>query len=351
LPYAGKPAFFLDTETGSDWVLPEFKKAGIDVFTAKTRAFTDLIAAVDEAEENASLLLIDSTTHFWREFRETYARRKAEEFHRASYKLTFNDNQFIQAEWGKFTDKLVNSKLHIILAGRAGFEWDFEADEDDPGRKQLVKTGVKMKAETEMAHEPNLFVVMKRATDMSAMKEQHVAYVMKDRSTALDGQEFTNPTFKNFLPHVQRINLGGAHLGVDTSRTSAAAIPPGVPRDRASIQRQILVDEINDLLLRHEAGGTSTVEKKRRSELMQAHFGTVSKTKIEEALSLFDLRVGYDSLHQALEGKPSRYGQPAPAPASDDVGDLPDFLDRRPNGNGQAATQTIKAEEADTGWM
>ena len=39
--------------------------AGIDLFTAKTRAFKDLLDAVPEAEANASLLLVDSLTHFW----------------------------------------------------------------------------------------------------------------------------------------------------------------------------------------------------------------------------------------------------------------------------------------------
>jgi len=33
----------------------------------------------------------------------------------------------------------------------------------------------------------------------------------------------------------------------------------------------------------------------------------VSWVEIEEIMPLFDLRAGYDSLHRALEGKPSRY--------------------------------------------
>ena len=59
-----KPIFFLDTETGSDWVAPRIEGAGIELFTAKTRAFSDLLAAVDDAEQNASLLLVDSLSHF-----------------------------------------------------------------------------------------------------------------------------------------------------------------------------------------------------------------------------------------------------------------------------------------------
>jgi len=40
IPYADKPVFFLDTETGSDWLLPDFAAAGIPIETAKTRAFS-----------------------------------------------------------------------------------------------------------------------------------------------------------------------------------------------------------------------------------------------------------------------------------------------------------------------
>src|SRR5690348_16740243 len=67
IEYANKPVFFLDTETGSDWVRKDFEAAGVPLFTAKTRAFSDLLKAVSEAEQNGSLLLIDSISHFWKE--------------------------------------------------------------------------------------------------------------------------------------------------------------------------------------------------------------------------------------------------------------------------------------------
>jgi hypothetical protein len=347
LAAADKPVFFLDTERGSDWVIPRFKAAGIPLHTAKTRAFADLVPAVKEAEANGALLLTDSITHFWREFTETYAARKAAQYKISTYRLQFQDWAYLKAEWGKFTEAFVNSALHAILCGRAGFEWDMTTDEDTQ-KKQLEKTGIKMKAEGEMGHEPDLLVLMERQMNMTTKKDEHIAYVVKDRSTLLDGAEIADPTFDFFLPHIKCLSLGGKQLGVE-ARTSDAIIPRDAPRDRGSMQRQIVIDEINDLLLRHDAAGTSTADKKKRSDLIKVHFGTVSKTAIEEAMSLFDLRAGYDSLHQALEGKPSRYGQSAAV--SDDVGDLRDFLDRRPNDNGQAATQAAKAEEVDTGWM
>jgi hypothetical protein len=79
IPAADKPVYFLDTETGFEWVLPSLAAAGIPVRTKKTRAFSDLVASVPIAEQFASVLLIDSAIHFWNELCESYCRRKAEQ--------------------------------------------------------------------------------------------------------------------------------------------------------------------------------------------------------------------------------------------------------------------------------
>jgi hypothetical protein len=101
--YADKPVFFLDTETGSDWVKPQFEAAGIPLFTAKTRAFQDLLASVKEAEKDSSLLLVDSISHFWKEICDSYMKVKKRN------RLQFEDWAFLKGEWGKFTDLFVNS--------------------------------------------------------------------------------------------------------------------------------------------------------------------------------------------------------------------------------------------------
>jgi hypothetical protein len=75
---------------------------------------------------------------------------------------------------------------------------------------------------------------MERRMNMETKRDEHIAHVLKDRSTLLDGQEFTEPMLKTFLPHIRCLNLGGKP--VDTSRTSEASIPPEAPRDKTSIQ-------------------------------------------------------------------------------------------------------------------
>lgn len=294
-----KPIFFLDTETGSDWVKPRIEAAGIELFTAKTRAFRDLLEAVPEAEASSSLLLVDSLTHFWVELTDAYMRAKKRS------RLQFEDWAYLKTEWRKFTDLFVNSQLHIIVCGRAGFEYDYSTDEET-GKKNLEKTGIKMKAEGEMGYEPSLLVLMEREMDMATKTNHHYAKVLKDRSTLLDGKEFADPTFENFLPHIQCLNLGGRQMGVDTTRTSFGMIPADT-RDNRSTQRKIVLDEIESLLVFHHPG-QAAADKKKKLELLRTHF-EASWTEIETVMPLERLRKGYDTMHFTLENKNSRYHQ------------------------------------------
>lgn len=299
MPLADKPIFFLDTETGSDFVKGEIEAAGNKLYTAKTRAFSDLMLALNEAEKEASLLLIDSVTHFWTELCESYAKKK-----NRTRGLEFQDWAYLKKEWRRFTDAFVNSNLHVIICGRAGFEYDYF--EDSSGKKQLEKSGIKMKAETEFGYEPSLLVLMEREKTLDMKKPVRTAQVLKDRSRLIDGKAFANPSFKDFAPHILFLNIGGAHVGVDTTRNSERDIPADADRDKNKIYRRIVIDEIESLLVMHFPGQTSD-EKRTKKELIREHF-KASWTEIEELMPLESLRAGYDSLHRKLERKPSRYG-------------------------------------------
>jgi hypothetical protein len=309
IPYADKPVFFLDTETGSDWVLPDFAEAGIPIETAKTRAFSDLIEAVKVAEKDAAALMIDSASHYWKELCESYCRRKAQMLKRPNYRLQINDWNFLKGEegWGKFSGLFVNSRLHIILCGRAGYE--FNMDEDDEGNKELLKTGVKMRAEGEFGYEPSLLVYMEMRQELkgrTVAEQWRDGTVLKDRASLIDAKVFKNPGFESFLPHIERLNLGGAHLGVDTTRATTGIAPPD-SRDNRTTQRQIVLDEIESLLMSHHPG-TAAAEKKKKLDLLFTHFEAFW-VEIEKVMSLERLRKGYDTLHFTLEGKYSRYHQ------------------------------------------
>jgi hypothetical protein len=138
---------------------------------------------------------------------------------------------------------------------------------------------------------------------------------------------------------IQCLNLGSKQLGVDVSRNSGAAIPID-KRDQRRTQRKIVLAEIEDLIVTHYPASTGK-DKVSKIAALKKHFNA-SWAEIEEVMPLEDLRASYDTLHQELEGKPSRYGSHRLAvsdkkpdiddaiPEPNDGLDIPPCLDRRP---------------------
>jgi hypothetical protein len=268
---------------------------------AKKRSFADLLEAVRWAEANASALIIDSVTHPWRELLESFMKKKQRTY------LQIDDWSYLKGDhgWAQYSDLYVNSRLHIIMCGRAGD--DLEQYTDENGKRQLEKVGVKMKTEGETGFEPSLLVLMEREFNTHTGAATHRAVVVKDRSALLDSAQFDNPDFKDFLPHIQLLNLGGGHVGVETAGDSQHILTLE-KKDWAPVQREICIDETQTLLSLHYPS-QSAEDKKNKLKAILKHFDA-TWTEIEKVMPLFDLRAGYDSLHQELEGKPSRYGAP-----------------------------------------
>lgn len=333
--YAHKPVAFFDTETGSDWMIPLFKECNIPLVVAKKRSFADLITAVKWAEENASVLIIDSITHPWRELQESYLKSKKRSF------LQIDDWSYLKGPygWQQFSDLYINSKLNIIMCGRAGDETEQYTDEN--GKRQFEKVGVKMKTETETGFEPSLLVLMERDMDLRSKKVAHTASIVKDRSMLLDGKEFTfqgytddgerlptdvliRQTWAAFHLHVKQLNVGGAHVGVQTTGDSTHMLKVE-KRDWQPVQRKIVLGEIQDLLVTHFPS-TGAEDKKKKIAAIRECFDA-GWVEVEEIMALVDLRAGYDLLHEKLEGRPSKYGtairQDATAAVLNDA--LPEF--------------------------
>ncbi|EGA9228857.1 hypothetical protein H6N05_004385, partial [Shigella flexneri] len=107
-----------------------------------------------------------------------------------------------------------------------------------------------MKAETETGYEPSIRIQMEKQMNIETGQVWRTARILKDRSTRIDGQVFSNPTFKNFLPHIESLNLGGEHPGIDTSRDNSELFandgtPTWLKEKRA---KEIALDEIIELL-------------------------------------------------------------------------------------------------------
>lgn len=307
LEQGNNPVMFLDTETGSDWVQPIFLENGIELFTAKTRAFKDLIPAVNEAESSGSVLIIDSISHFWRELTESYADRK-----NRKYGLQFQDWAWLKQQWGMFTDAFVNSNCHILMCGRAGYEYDFF--ENEGGKKELEKTGIKMKAETETGYEPSILLLMEKHMDMESKQTYRTASVLKDRANLIDGKTFRNPTFEDFLPHVEFLNLGGKQLGVDTSRTSKSMISKDGKSEwqLAKEEKEIVLDEIQSLMVEHYPS-TSKEDKQAKIGLLKEFFDSNSWKRIE-TYPLDRLQAGYQKMHIKLNGSDPYQATPVEEP-------------------------------------
>ena len=293
------PVFFCDSETGSDWALPRCAAAGVEMQVVKSRAFSDLQAGVVEAERAGGILIVDSITHYWRELVDTYCRQN-----NIRGRIAFHHWGPIKELWHQFSTAFVNSSLHILVCGRAG--WEYEYVPDDKGKDELQKSGTKMRVEAEFGYEPSLVVEMERFRESPEIGAPvvHVAHVIKDRrmdERTLDGKSFRNPVFENFLPHIDALNLGGEHLGVDANRTSAAAIPlEGGGESGRRTQQTIALEELEETC-KILWPSTSGKDKQMKVRAIERVLGTRSWTAVQR-MGLEELDVAVARL-RALEAR------------------------------------------------
>lgn len=304
-----KTIAYFDTETGSDFLIPRIRREGFEAFQVKSRSFNDLITTIDEClKEKIGVLIIDSITHVWRDLCDSYQRKQAQARQVKHYRLQFQDWGVLKGkeEWGQYTDRFINAPLHMIACGRAGYEYDYDMNDD--GTKDLVKTDIKMKVESEFGFEPSLVIYMERSSEnKEAIKEFlgkkdrkskdakqsfkptgnskwiHRACILKDRTDTINGQEFENPTFDVFVPHFEALNIGGTHFGVDTERNSEDRFEAeGSPKwKREQTQKTIALEEIQGSMLKLWPS-TSAEDKKAKSEFIDVAFGTRSWTAVEK---------------------------------------------------------------------
>lgn len=291
-------AAFVDTENGAAWVLPKFKEAGIELQVARTRALTDLRDAIKWSTDNADVLIIDSITHFWRLYCDEYAAKK-----NRKRGLEFSDWDAVKREWRiNFTDLYLNTPLHIVMCGRQGYEYDMQVN--DAGKKELVKTAVKMKAEGETGFEPSLLIQMEqeqRIKDGSVVGIDNVATVLKDRSTILNGAIIRNPTFESFLPHIKQLSIGGAGVSIDTTRDNGSLFTEDGDEkwQHERRQREIWCEEIEGLLVKHYPS-RSADDVKNKAGLIEKVFNTRSWTRVQNMKSE-QIKDGFEQMKAMLE--------------------------------------------------
>lgn len=324
------PIAMFDTEGGSEYVAPLIREqTGMDPVGIKSRSLDQLCELTEECvSAGVSVLIGDSMTHVWREVCEAYLQDINK---RLKYWATQNNRRFVPKKnlefqdwgpvkklWNRWTDLYLNAPLHMIIAGRAGFEYDMEADDD--GKKQLIKTGVKMKAEGEFGFEPSLLVEMDREQKndgAGGFTIHRRATVLKDRFNIIDGATIElgerEPakqlvqTFEFFRPHLELLKPG-QHTPIDTRvQTQTGADEDGTDAwQRERRARTILCEEIQGEITAKYPGQTAA-EKKEKADVLHTIFQTRSWTAVE-SMDSRKLREGLHFLREKFGTLPPKPG-------------------------------------------
>lgn len=270
-----KPIVAFDTEEALQALKPVFDAAGIRVLRKSSRSLADLIETMRRVREGAAdILLIDSITHIWEDVLSTYQKKKNRT------RLQFEDWSIIKPTWKReFSDPFVRDPYHCLMTGRAGFEYSDEKDED--GKRQIYKSGIKMKVEGETAYEPDMLVLMERFEQVIGHDKRvwREATIIKDRSTLIDGKTFQNPTFDAFAPAIDRL-LQNPDYTPPKEQDASHLFGTEEDRKAFAIRRDIALEKIEGELT-SAWPGSSAEAKRAKVEALRHAFGTTSWTEIQ----------------------------------------------------------------------
>ena len=297
-----KPIAFYDTEKGSEYVRDLIVKGTQkNPIVCKSRSLADLSGVLNECIAGASdILFVDSITHPWRECCDSYMAQINKNLlakgKRPRNRIEFQDWLPIKDKWNTiWATPFVNAPIHIIICGRAGDTYAYI--ENDNGDKELTKTGVKMKTESEFGFEPSLLVEMVREQEIidGKRKVYHRATVIGDRFHVIDGNSTVDPAPEFFMPHIKMLNLK-AYSQIDAGlKTEFGISEEGdaefVARRKA---KESLLEEIWGTF--DKLGlGTGAKDKQIKVDLLDKIFRTKSKTAIE-GMNIDQLQDAYNRL-------------------------------------------------------
>nr|WP_254213163.1 AAA family ATPase [Burkholderia multivorans] len=301
-----KPIAAFDTEPAFSFVLPLFEHAGIELLVAdESRALSDLMDFMDEAEKACDIVIIDSITHVWRDAQESYLRRMNETRKKYGKKplgaLEFQHWRPIKAAWAEFTDRFLSSKMHVIVCGRAGQVYEYQDKDDGSGKKELISTGTRMATEKELGYEPSLLIEM--IADRRDGYIVNTAVIQKDRADRLNGREIEKPDYAKLEGHFQALNIGGQHFDSMDRRDSQNMFPDADESgwDAEKRNREIWCEEIAELLKKYYPSQTAD-DKKSRQDLIEQFFDTRSWTRVE-GMKADLLKQAYEDMRAHLEEK------------------------------------------------
>jgi hypothetical protein len=298
-----KPLLLIDNEKGSRFLVPMFKKAGIETYVKETTTLPDLLEAMKMVQSGEiGFLFVDSLTKIWYQYVRDYKTANGYNGKPKPF-MTLQDWGKILPAWQEqFADVFVNTCGNIAFTGRGGYTYDME-ENDETKKKEFVKSGVKMKMAGETPFEPDLNMWMEIAQDIDETGRPKVwreCLILKDRSGLIDGKTFINPTFNDFEPVVDF--LISVDKGVVAKASNTENITPHENYEQANRkeEREIELEKIKNLFIENGIGGQSKDDKQVMIAIMRRFFNTnawseVEKTKIE------DLRSARESISEMFD--------------------------------------------------
>jgi hypothetical protein len=304
-----KPIAYFDTEKAGRHLRRLFKEAGIEVLYKESRTLADLAATMKFCREGgADVLMIDSISHVYENFLQTYQQQKGRS------RLQFEDWGILKPKWKReFSEPFVRDRYHALFCGRAGYEYSDEKVEDaNTGkvRREIFKSGIKMKVEGETAYEPDMLVLMERFEEVME-KEKKVwreATIIKDRSTLLDGKTLKNPAYADFAPAIDYL-LDDVVVREDVPETENEYESDEARRDYLK-RRDIALETVEAVVIEGGIGGTSAKAKEHKVRAFNAAFGTAAWTAIK-GMSPAKLEEGIKTLREYVASLPKAEAEAA----------------------------------------
>lgn len=307
IPQGSKVAMF-DTEGGSPYIAPMLRElCGAELVGVRSQSFDTLMDTAREVQAaGIPAFIVDSMTHVWRDVTDSYL-REVNLQRKAAGRGPRNRREFqdwgpIKEKFKTWTDWYLNSPVHVLICGRAGYEYDLEKDEET-GKKELVKTGTKMKTESEFGFEPSLLVEMERIRGEKILR---TATVLKDRFGKIDGAvgQFGGGTIAEqqaavrgfFAGHLDMLQPG-AHSPIAPAGSTFDVDETGAGESaRRRREVEIVLDEIKEEMAALYPG-QSAEHKKARADMAEEVFGTRSSERVA-TLSLEILRGGLEKIRE-----------------------------------------------------
>jgi hypothetical protein len=276
---------------------PEGLIEGKNFFITPSRSLTDFVKILKMCDEDRAIMMVDSTAHLYENMSKVYL-----EANKRS-KILPQDHMVLKPKWKElFADPYVRAQCHALFTGRAAWEYQMEENEET-GKKEFYKSGVKMKGDNETAYEADVLVLMERMQELNrdGIKVWRRGTIIGDRSGLLDGKQFDDPTFADFEPYYDFLCSSTGKKEAFKEGSMEGAL--NVSRDREWMENRQRAEryfEEIEGLFRSYLPGVGPKEKKVQADIFHTVFDTRSASAIG-AMRAEDLDAGRRAIEYLLQ--------------------------------------------------